>query len=209
MALRSRSGSRYPSEIPGEGLVLRPWNRQLLQQVANWGQRGFPYHAFDMGHLNDPVEARKMLRTTSEPGPHRHFVALENETAVGRVAVNLRDEAGFYIWGVHVPPEHGGRGVARRMVDALVRWLEERYPGGPGFLLSTNAFAIHAHRAYRAVGFEIAETRWHYDRQLAEQLWQVRAGQRAEIADHIRFYRGRWEVRVHIMRRPRGWQPGE
>jgi RimJ/RimL family protein N-acetyltransferase len=208
MALRTRSSSAYPSEIPGEGLVLRPWDRGLLEQVAHWSARGFPYHAFDMTHLRDPDEAANMLRRTSERGAHRHFVAVQDGIAVGRIAVNLRDEAGFYIWGVHVPEEYGRRGVCRRMVDALVRWLEERYPHGPGFLLSTNAFAVHAHRAYGAVGFEIAETRWHHDRQLAEMLWKVTPQQREIIAEHIRFYRGRWEVRMHIMRRPRGWQPG-
>lgn len=207
MALRNRSSSLYPSEIPGENLVLRPWDRDLLRQVANWGQRGFPYHAFDLGRLADRAEADKMLQVTREGGAHRYFIAVEGATAVGRIAVNLRDEAGLYIWGVHVAPEHGRRGVCRRMVSALVQWLEERFPHGPGFLLSTNAFATHAHRAYRAAGFEISEQRWHHDKELADMLWKVSPDERAPIAEHIRFYRGRWEVRVYVMRRPRGWQP--
>ena len=206
MALQNRSSNQYPAEIRGDGLVLRPWDSDLLRQVAGWSERGFPYHAFDMTHLKDPVEAEKMLRRAQERGPHRHFVAVEDETAVGRIAVNLRDEAGLYIWGVHVPEEHGRRGVCRRMVDALVQWLEERFPRGPAFLLSTNAFATHAHRSYRAVGFEISETRWHFDRELSEMLWKVSPAEREPIAEHIRFYRGRWEVRVYIMRRRRGWR---
>lgn len=207
MTLRRRTASAYPAEIPGDGLVLCPWDRDLLRQVANWSERGFPYHAFDMGRLRDPVEAETMLRQTAEMGPHRHFIAVEDGVAVGRLAVNLRDEAGFYIWGVHVPEEHGRRGICRRMVDALVRWLEAQYPAGPAFLLSTNAFAVHAHRAYRAAGFTIAETRWYFDRELAQSLWKVTPELRASIAEHIRFHHGRWEVRVHIMRRQRGWQP--
>jgi RimJ/RimL family protein N-acetyltransferase len=207
MALKRRSSNSYPSEIPGDGLVLRPWDDGLLEQIATWSERGFPYHAFDLGRLRDPQEAADMLRRTREVGPHRHFVAVEGETAVGRIAVNLRDEAGLYIWGVHVPEEHGGRGVCRRMVDTLVRWLEVRYPSGPAFLLSTNTFATHAHRAYRAAGFEVSETRWHHDREIAEALWKVSPEQRATISDHVRFHRGRWEVRVYLMRRPRGWRP--
>lgn len=199
----------YPASIPGDGLELRPWDRDLLRQVASWSERGFPYHAFDMGHLSDPVEASRMLRYTHQPGPHRHFVAVENGLAVGRIAVNLRDEAGLYIWGVHVPEEHGARGVCRRMLAALVTWLESCYPAAPGFILSTNGFATHAHRAYRAVGFEITETRWHYDRQLAQELWNAPPEAREPITDHIRYFRGRWEVRVYIMRRPLGGRPDQ
>lgn len=139
-----------------------------------------------------------------ELGPHRHFVAVEDETAVGRVSVNTRDEAGLYIWGVHVPEEHGNRGVCRRMMLALTAWLDAQYPLGPACVLTTNAFATHAHRAYHAAGFEIAETRWHFDRQLADLLWKVAPAQREPIAPYIRFQRGQWEVRVHIMKRAVG-----
>jgi RimJ/RimL family protein N-acetyltransferase len=192
----------YPEAIEGDGLLLRPWDEGLVAQMAAWNVRGFPYHAFDMDHLRDPVRARSALARHRAPGPHRHFVACEGETAVGRVSVNLRDQAGIYFWGVHVPEEHGRRGVCRRMLEALIAWLEERYPLGNGFVLSTNAFATHAHRAYRAVGFEIDETRWHYDKQIADELWRVPQSQRAPISPFVRFHGGQWEVRIHIMRRP-------
>ena len=192
----------YPDSILGDGIELRPWDEDLVAQMSQWSVRGFPYHAFDTDHLRDPVKARAALNRHRSPGPHRHFIACEGETAVGRVSVNLRDQAGIYFWGVHVPEEHGRRGVCRRMMSALIDWLEERYPLGPGFVLSTNAFATHAHRAYRSVGFEIDETRWHYDKQLADELWKVPPAVRAPVSPFVRFHNGQWEVRIHIMRRP-------
>lgn len=193
----------YPDEIPGEGLVLRPWDAALISQLAEWEQRGFPYHAFDLGHLRDPERAAATLAWTREPGPHRHFIAIEGGAAVGRASVNLRDVSGLYIWGVHVPPDHEGRGVCRRMLAALMRWLEPLYPGRP-FVLSSNSFAEHAHRAYFALGFDIVETRWHHDRELAEALWRGGPTARRPLVSHIRFSGGRWEVRTHVLRREPG-----
>jgi RimJ/RimL family protein N-acetyltransferase len=147
-----------------------------------------------------------MLAFVHQPGPHRHFIAVEDGVAVGRLSVNMRDEAGLYIWGVHVPEEHGRRGVCRRMLAALVEWLATAHPRPEGFVLSTNAFATHAHRAYRAVGFETTETRWHFDREIADGLGRATAEQRAIVNPHLRFNRGRWETRVHVMRRPLHWR---
>ncbi|MCZ2109304.1 MAG: GNAT family N-acetyltransferase [Dehalococcoidia bacterium] len=193
----------YPPEIPGEGLVLRPWDMALVRQMGNWKQRGFPYHGFDLGHLADPARAANALASAHEPGPHRHFVAVEEGRAVGRVSINLQDVSGLYLWAVHVPPEEEGRGVCRRMLAALMTWLEDRYPETP-FVLSSNTFNEHAHRAYRALGFEVIETRWHYDRELAERLWRVTPADRQPIAHHIRFQLGRWEVRTFVFGRVPG-----
>ncbi len=193
-----------PVMIEGEGLVLRPWDKERIRQMGDWGERGFPFHAFDLGYLKDPARAEAVLAWTREDGPHRHFVACVGEVAVGRVSVNLRDESGLYLWAVHVPPEHEGRGVCRRMLAALMGWLEVEYPRGPEFVLTSNTFAEHAHRAYFALGFRVVETRWHFDREIAEQLWKVPPERREAIARHIRFQNGRWEVHTHVMRRARG-----
>lgn len=190
----------YERVIEGYGLVLRPWDEGLVAQMAAWGERGFPYHAFDLGYLRDPGRAASALARIRESDTHRHYVACEGETAVGRVSVNLKDESGLYLWSVHVPPEHAGRGVCRRMLAALMSALEADYPGSD-FVLTTNTFAAHAHRAYQALGFEISETRWHFDRDIAEMLWRVTPAQREPIARHIRFQSGRWEVRVFVMKR--------
>ncbi|HEX6031340.1 MAG TPA: GNAT family N-acetyltransferase [Tepidiformaceae bacterium] len=186
--------------IEGNGLVLRGWDDDLAEQVARWGERGFPYHAFDLGHLRDPFSRTATLARFRDTGSHRHYIACEDGVAVGRVSVNMRDDAGLYLWSVHVPPEHAGRGVCRRMLAALMTQLEFEYPGRD-FVLSSNTFATNAHRAYEAVGFRIAETRWHHDREIAEKLWKVPHQARAPIATHIRFQNGRWEVRTYVMRR--------
>ena len=201
-AAASTSVATYPAPIAGEGLELRPWDEDLLPQLAAWSERGFPYHAFDLGHLRDPMRARAELRRARAAGPHRHFVACEGETAVGRVSVNLRDRAGLYIWGVHVPPEHEGRGVCRRMMTALIDWLDAEHPG-PDLVLTVNAYAERACRAYAALGFRVTETRWHYDRTLAERLWRVPRDRRQAIKEHLRFHNSRWEVRIHLMKRSR------
>jgi RimJ/RimL family protein N-acetyltransferase len=193
----------YPPPIEGEGLVLRPWDAGLIDQMAAWGERGFPFHAFDMGYLRDPARAASALSWSQEHGQHRHFVACEGETAVGRVSVNLNDQAGLYLWAVHVPPEHEGRGVCRRMLATLMGWLEDSYPNGD-FVLSSNTFAEHAHRAYAALGFRVIETRWHFDREIADQLWKVPSQRREEIARHLRFHAGRWQVRTYVFKRTRG-----
>jgi len=197
------SKSLYPPPIEGEGLVLRPWDAGLVAEMAGWGEYGFPYHAFDLSYLRDPARAASSLGWAHEDGPHRHFIACANDVAVGRVSVNLKDISGLYIWAVHVPPEHAGKGVCRRMLASLMRWLEVEYPE-QDFVLSSNSFAEHAHRAYSALGFEISETRWHFDREIAERLWKVPPAEREPIARHIRFHSGRWEVRTHVFKRRRG-----
>lgn len=190
--------------IEGFGLELRPWDAELVRQMGAWEERGFPYHAFDMGHLRDPAKAEAALQFAQQKSPHRHFVACEGGHAVGRVSINLQDVSGLYIWAVHVPPEQGGRGVCRRMLAALMAHFEAERPDAPEFVLSSNTFAESAHRAYRALGFEVAETRWHFDKEIAEQLWKVGPVQREPIARHIRFHTGRWQVRTYVLKRRRG-----
>lgn len=189
--------------VAGYGLELRPWDDDLARGMAAWQAYGFPYHAFDLGVLADPVRARAEVERRRAGGQHRHFVACEERVPVGRVSVNMQDDSGLYLWAVHVPPEQQGRGVCRRMLAVLMEALEREVPGKE-FVLSTNTFAEHAHRAYFALGFQVTEGRWHFDRELAEQLWKVGPEEREPIARHLRFHAGRWEVRVHVMRRPRG-----
>ena len=198
--------AHYPATLEGHGLDLRPWDEDLVRQMGQWQEYGFPYHAFDLGFLRDPDRAARELEKHSTPDQHRHFVACEGREAVGRVSVNLRDAAGLYLWAVHVPPEYQGRGVARRMLTVLIEWLERDQPGRD-FVLTTNTFATRAHRAYRAVGFSVKETRWHYDRDIAAELWDASPERRAPLMPHMRFHNGRWEVRTYLMERPRGWRP--
>lgn len=195
--------AQYPAAIPGDSIELRPWDEDLATQMAQWSERGFPYHAFDLVSLRDPLKRATAIASCLEDGPHRHFIAVEGGLAVGRVSVNLRDPAGSYLWAVHVPPEYEGRGICRRMLAALMSYLEVHHPR-PSFVLTTNSFAEHAHRAYAALGFEVSETRWHFDREIAEALWRVTPKQREPISRHIRFQNGRWQVRSFVMRR----QPG-
>ena len=194
---------RSTEVIAGNGLELRPWDRQLVQQMADWGERGFPYHPFDLGHLREPQRAGAELFLRGHTGPHRHYVATEDGRAVGRVSLNLEDPAGLYLWSVHVPPELEGRGVCRRMLGALMTSFERTLPDRSCVLVS-NTFAEHAHRAYTALGFVVEETRWQFDRELAEGLWRVSEAKRMALADHVRFCNGRWEVLVNVFRRPPG-----
>ena len=185
------------------GLELRPWDRTLLEQMAAWTPHGFPYSAFDLDYLNDRRRASATLDRMRQRKPHLHIVACEDGIPVGRASVNCEDRAGLYIWSVHVPPEHEGRGVCRRMLGVLMHWLEARHPGR-NFILTSNTFATRAHRAYLSLGFQIVESRWQYDRELASELLLLRPEARAEVAEHIRYCNGRWEVRAHVFTRQAG-----
>lgn len=171
--------------------------------MAAWGERGFPYQGFDLGYLRDPARAASALAWTIEQPRHRHFVATEDGVAVGRISVNLEDENGLYIWSVHVPPEHEGRGVARRMMATLMTWLEIVVPGND-FILTTNTYAEHAHRAYFALGFTIADTRWVLDDNIGKNLWKVSKELRKPMMPHVRFAGRQWQVHQHLMVRRNG-----
>jgi RimJ/RimL family protein N-acetyltransferase len=167
--------------------------------MAAWGERGFPYQAFDLGYLRDPDRARRVFHWVQTDLRHRHFVACEGDMPVGRFSLNLEDPAGLYIWAVHVPPEHEGRGVCRRMLRVLLDWLGDIAPA-TDVVLTTNTFAVAAHRAYYAIGFETVETRWQYDAELSRELWRRPRQETLPIASHMRFSNGRWEVRTYLMR---------
>jgi RimJ/RimL family protein N-acetyltransferase len=190
----------------GHGLELRTWDRGLVAQMAGWSAHGFPYSAFDLRFLNDPVRASAMLERMRQRKPHLNLIACEEGTAVGRVSVNYEDTAGLYLWSVHVPPEHEGRGVCRRMLATLIPWLQGEYPHRD-VVLTSNTFAVRAHRAYESLDFRVVETRWQHDRELAAELLVRPAEERAAIAAHVRFLNGRWEVRAHVFRRPAGLPP--
>ena len=156
-----------------------------------------------MGHLRDPERASEAVARAHREGPHRYFAATEDGVAVGRVCVNIRDAAGLYLWSVHVPPEHEGRGIGRRMVATLIEWLEEEYPGSE-FALTANSFAGKAHSVYRSLGFTVAEIRWHYDRDISELLWKTDSERRKQVLGHIRHFAGQWQVRTYLMKRRPG-----
>ena len=196
------SPAAYPV-LEGEGLVIRGWDGETIAAAAQWRDYPFPYQAFNVDHLRDPVRARELLDAVIHPGRHRHFVAIEGGEPVGRVSVNLEDPSGLYIWSVHVPPEHEGRGVCRRMLAVVIRWLESTYSGRT-CLLNSAAYAEHAHRAYFALGFRITETIWRHDRELEEAMWRTSKAERSTIASHMRFINGHWEARTYVMRRRRG-----
>ena len=89
------------------------------------------------------------------------------------------------------------------MLATLIPWLEVQHPGRQ-VVLTSNAFAERAHRAYRALGFQQTGTRWQYDRELAMGLATCTPEQREEIAPYLRFSAGRWEVRSFVFARPAG-----
>jgi RimJ/RimL family protein N-acetyltransferase len=199
-----RSLGRQPRPIAsGLGIELRYWDRALVDQIARWGTHGFPYSAFDMNYLRDRNRAKSTLERMRDRSQHLHFVACEEGAAVGRLSVNMLDRSGLYIWAVHVPPEHEGRAVARRMLAVLLSYLEAERPGRD-FTLTSNAFATRAHRAYRYLGFEAVETRWQFDRELAQDLLRLPPEAREPVAQDVRFVFGRWEVKTLVFRRKAG-----
>ncbi len=186
--------------IMGHGLQVRLWDGDLLLQMSAWGERGFPFSAFDMGFLKEPARMAEFTGWLGRDNRHLHLAAIEADRAVGRVSVNFRDPAGIYIWGVHVPPEYEGRGVCTRMLQALLGWLDTRDCGE--LVLSVNSFAHGARRIYERLGFAPVETRWQFDPALDADLRRLPPGQHGPVEGHVRFSLGRWEVRTFLMRRP-------
>ena len=184
--------------VKGEGLELCIWDSQLLEQLASWGERGFPYGAFDLGYLRNRKEAEEALNFALNGTKHLHFIACEDSVAAGRVSVNLEDPAGLYIWSVHVPPEHARRRVAYRMLTVLIKWLEGKYPNQE-IVLTVNAFANHARRLYLSLGFTVRDTLWRFDSKLNEEIYQVSASSRHDLGDTVRLKNSRWEVMTYLM----------
>ncbi len=199
MVARVTATASTTPTLEGEGLELRPWDEGLALQMAQWGERGFPYAGFNLGYLKNAVSRAETLAFVHAQDQHRHFVGCREGIAVGRVSVNVEDRAGCYLWAVHVPPEREGQGIARAMLRVVCGWLRETYPERE-VLLTTNSFAERAHRTYEAVGFEVVETRWQGDTALSGALLTLTHEERQPIESHIRFRNGRWEVRVDVMK---------
>lgn len=192
----------YP-ELRGEGLALRPWDDELIASALGWQDHAFPYQAFNLGHTLDVGRAAELLANARAPGRHRHYAAVEGGVPVGRVSVNLEDPAGLYLWSVHVPPDHEGRGVCRRMLAVMISWLEYRHPTR-SCLLNSSAFSLHAHRAYFALGFRITDAVWRQDAELQDAWRSATTDQQEAVRDHVRTVDGQMETRTYIMRRRRG-----
>lgn len=188
----------------GLGLDIRPWDEDLVAQMARWGRHEFPYSPFNLDGLADPEAAAARLKAVRESTTHHHYIACEGSSPVGRMAVNGWDSLGLYLWGVHVPPEYEGRGVCRRMLAVVMTHLEGSFPRNADFVLTSHAFAHHAHRAYEALGFRAVETRWARDAALSTELLKLAPPERAPWDKYLRFNGGTWEVRSYLFRRKRG-----
>jgi GNAT superfamily N-acetyltransferase len=58
----------------------------------------------------------------------------------------------FHVWGMWVRPESRGQGLGRRLMSAIVRWVESGFPDAD-LLLQVNPEQAPALNLYRASGF--------------------------------------------------------
>jgi ribosomal protein S18 acetylase RimI-like enzyme len=78
-------------------------------------------------------------------------VTVPSGQLVGMAGAFWKDER-FHLWGMWVHPSWRGQGLGRDLLDAILYWLDERFPGC-GVLLDVNPDQVSAVRTYLGCGF--------------------------------------------------------
>lgn len=95
------------------------------------------------------VQWRRRLRD------HAQFAAFLGERAVGLVAAQPENHDTVYLYSLWLAPDARGRGLARLLVDAVVRWARSR--SARTVRLRVNAGNVTALAIYESMGFEPAD----------------------------------------------------
>jgi ribosomal protein S18 acetylase RimI-like enzyme len=80
-------------------------------------------------------------------------VAEENAGGLAGMGGIFSDGESFHAWGMWVRPERRRLGLGAAILDALLDWLAQRFPGA-SLLLEVNPLQEAAVRLYRSRGFE-------------------------------------------------------
>ncbi|MFD0934883.1 GNAT family N-acetyltransferase, partial [Methylobacterium trifolii] len=108
----------------------------------------------------EPQAARAFLGMTEALVLPRAFAALRHEGGIVAIAYAVLDRSLVVIESVATPEPLRGRGHARRVVGALMRWAHGQ--GAAGACLQVVAENPAANALYAALGFSTELYRYHY-----------------------------------------------
>jgi ribosomal protein S18 acetylase RimI-like enzyme len=104
----------------------------------------------EQGFPEDQWKGR--LGRDSPTSPSATWVAVDSaDQLIGTVA-SARLEGAFHLFAMWVAPERRREGIAGRLLDAALAWVEQLAPGSP-VQLEVNPRAIAAVRLYTSRGF--------------------------------------------------------
>lgn len=113
--------SRIEVSIAYEIVRARPWDLHLISSIELAAAKLLTGHAPD-GVLNE-ITDEKELREAQTQG--RLWVALAGEIPVGFAHVEILEEKAAHLEEIDVHPDHGRRGLGRRLVTEVCAWAKE------------------------------------------------------------------------------------
>lgn len=137
-----RMGSRYRI------VAARPHDVGAIAAIELAAARLLTGHVPDAAL--DEVTAEHELRTAQ--GQRRLWVALFRDRPVGFAHVTLLEPGAAHLAEIDVHPEHGRRGLGRRLVEQVCRWAERQ--GYVAVTLTTFRDVAWNMPFYSRVGFE-------------------------------------------------------
>ena len=131
--------------------LAQPGCEARLQQVERLSGQRFREIGLSEIADDDPPSVDE-LRAYISAG--RCWIAAEGDEIVGYLLIDQVD-GNAHIEQVSVAPDHQGRGVGRRLVDAAERWAHER--GAPAVTLTTFTDVPWNRALYEHLGFRVMD----------------------------------------------------
>jgi GNAT superfamily N-acetyltransferase len=123
-----------------------------------------------LGYPTAPEEAAERLDALRSEPSHALLVAEDDGAVAGWLHVcgrrSFESPPFAEVCGLVVDEARRGRGVGRRLLDAAVRWAEER--GYDKLRVRSNVVRTDAHRFYEREGFHRVKTQAVFERSLQE-----------------------------------------
>jgi len=95
---------------------------------------------------------REMIARNSAESPEATWAAVDPSDRFLGIVASARVDGTFHIFAMWVAPERRGQGIAGRLLDAALSWVEDVAPGSP-VRLEVNPRAVAAVRLYESRGF--------------------------------------------------------
>ena len=97
---------------------------------------------------------RERISRNSAGSPTATWAAVNRADRFLGIVASARVDGTFHIFAMWVAPERRGHGIAGRLLDAALSWIEQVAPGSP-VQLEVNPRAVAAVRLYESRGFRV------------------------------------------------------